>query len=95
MKKESICDYRRKSGRGKERLLSLLSGPASPTKGKILLDGKDISGLDHDRYRSHDIGVIFQSFNLLPKLMAIENVILSMDISGKSTIIKRNSNGTT
>lgn len=75
-----------KSGRGKTTLLSLLSGLASPTKGKILLDGKDISGLDHYRYyryRSHDIGVIFQSFNLLPKLTAIENVILSMDISGK------------
>ena len=72
-----------KSGRGKTTLLSLVSGLASPTKGKILLDGKDISGLDHYRYRSHDIGVIFQSFNLLPKLTAIENVILSMDISGK------------
>ena len=83
MKKGKVYAITGKSGRGKTTLLSLLSGLASPTKGKILLDGKDISGLDHYRYRSHDIGVIFQSFNLLPKLTAIENVILSMDISGK------------
>lgn len=72
-----------KSGRGKTTLLSLLSGLAIPTKGKILLDGKNIACLDHYKYRSHDIGVIFQSFNLLPKLTAVENVMLSMDIAGK------------
>lgn len=72
-----------KSGRGKTTLLSLLSGLAIPTKGKILLDGKNIACLDYYKYRSHDIGVIFQSFNLLPKLTAVENVMLSMDIAGK------------
>lgn len=71
-----------KSGRGKTTLLSLLSGLAIPTKGKILLDGKNIACLDYYKYRSHDIGVIFQSFNLLPKLTAVENVMLSMDIAG-------------
>ena len=63
-------------------LLSLICGLATPTSGSILLNGKDISSLNRYDYRSHDIGVIFQSFNLLPKLTARENVILSMDIAG-------------
>lgn len=71
-----------KSGAGKTTLLSLISGLALPTEGKILLNGQDITSLNRYEYRSHDIGVIFQSFNLLPKLTALENVLLSMDISG-------------
>ena len=63
-------------------LLSLICGLATPTSGSILLNGNDISSLNRYDYRSHDIGVIFQSFNLLPKLTARENVILSMDIAG-------------
>ena len=46
------------------------------------MGGQDISKIDRYDYRSHNIGVIFQSFNLLPKYTALENVILSMDISG-------------
>ena len=71
-----------RSGAGKSTLLSLISGLALPTEGKILLKGQDITSLNRYEYRSHDIGVIFQSFNLLPKLSALENVLLSMDISG-------------
>lgn len=71
-----------KSGAGKTTLLSLLSGLASPTSGQVLLNGTDIAKIDRFRFRSHDIGVIFQSFNLLPKLTALENVLLSMEISG-------------
>ena len=71
-----------RSGAGKTALLSLICGLATPTSGSILLNGKDISSLNRYDYRSHDIGVIFQSFNLLPKLTARENVILSMDIAG-------------
>ena len=72
-----------KSGAGKTTLLSLLSGLAAPTSGKILFEGKDISGIDKYIYRSQYVGVVFQSFNLLPNLTAVENVILSMDIAGK------------
>ena len=71
-----------RSGAGKSTLLSLISGLALPTEGNILLKGQDITSLNRYEYRSHDIGVIFQSFNLLPKLTALENVLLSMDISG-------------
>ena len=72
-----------KSGAGKTTLLSLLSGLAKPTGGKIYLDEQDTVRKDMYRYRSQDVGVIFQSFNLLPKLTAAENVILSMDVSGR------------
>ena len=71
-----------KSGTGKTTLLSLLSGLAKPTDGKILFKGKDISKIDRYKYRSNLVGVVFQSFNLLPYLSATENVMLSMDISG-------------
>lgn len=78
-----------KSGAGKTTLLSLLSGLTKPTSGKIYLDGEDTQKKDMYTYRSQDVGVIFQSFNLLPKLTAVENVILSMDVSGKKFIGKK------
>jgi len=78
-----------RSGVGKTTLLSLLSGLTSPTDGKIYVGEKDISSIDKYEYRSHDVGVVFQGYNLLPKLTAAENVILSMDISGKEFADKK------
>lgn len=72
-----------KSGAGKTTLLSVLSSLAKPTGGKIYLNEKDITKIDRYKFRSKYVGVIFQSFNLLTHLTALENVILSMDISGK------------
>ena len=71
-----------KSGAGKTTLLSLLSGLAKPTAGDIIYDGKSISKIDKYTFRSRFIGVVFQSFNLITKYTALENVILSMDVSG-------------
>lgn len=71
-----------KSGSGKTTLLSLLSGLEKAKEGKILFQGKDVAKLNRDEYRSRSIGVVFQSFNLLPYMTALENVVLSMDISG-------------
>lgn len=71
-----------RSGAGKTTLLSLLSQLTKPTEGKILYNGLDVSEVDQYLYRSQYAGVIFQSFNLLLHLTAVENVMLSMDIAG-------------
>ena len=78
-----------KSGAGKTTLLSILSGLAAPDSGTILYEGKDIRKMDKYRFRSHHMGVIFQSYNLLTKFTAVENVMLSMDIAGVRGINKR------
>lgn len=78
-----------KSGAGKTTLLSILSGLASPSSGKILYNGNDIKGINKYDYRRKYVGVIFQSFNLLTKLTAQENVQLSLDISGYKCDDKR------
>ena len=71
-----------KSGAGKTTLLSLLSGLAKPTGGEIFYDDKNVAKIDKYKFRSKYIGVIFQSFNLITKYTALENVILSMDVAG-------------
>ena len=71
-----------KSGAGKTTLLSLLSGLATPTAGEIFYDGKSIAKIDKYTFRSKYIGVVFQSFNLITKYTALENVVLSMDVAG-------------
>ena len=70
-----------KSGSGKTTLLSLITGLEKCTEGKVLYDGKDLNKMNLDTYRNTDIGIVFQSYNLLPRLTAVENIVLSMDIS--------------
>ena len=70
-----------RSGAGKTTLLSMLSGLLKPVKGQILYNDHDISRVNQFVYRSRDVGVVFQSYNLLPKLTAMENVVLSMDVA--------------
>lgn len=76
-----------KSGSGKSTLLSLLGALDKPTHGSILVDGKDITKL-HDRslikYRCRKIGFVFQQYNLVPNLTAVENVLLPMEFAGVS-----------
>src|SRR5574344_2014155 len=71
-----------KSGAGKSTLLSLLAGLEKTKNGEILYDGKDIDYISREKYRSSAVGIIFQSYNLLPQYTALENVVLSMNISG-------------
>ena len=78
-----------KSGAGKTTLLSLLSGLAAPNSGEIIYDGKSIAKIDKYTFRSKFIGVVFQSFNLITKYTALENVILSMDVAGYKTKSKK------
>ena len=72
------------SGAGKSTLLNLLGGLDSPTEGKIVVAGKDISTLDQDEladYRAYAVGFIFQSYNLIPTLTVYENVALVREIA--------------
>ena len=71
-----------RSGAGKTTLLSLLAALTSPSEGSIYVNGKDTFKGDTYRYRSSDVGIVFQNYNLLPKMNAVENVVLSMDIAG-------------
>ena len=80
--KGKIYAIRGRSGTGKTTLLSLISGLERCTEGEIIYDGKSLKDINLDYYRSHDIGIVFQSYNLLPFMTASENIILSMDASG-------------
>jgi putative ABC transport system ATP-binding protein len=73
-----------KSGSGKSTLLSLLGALDKPSKGKIEVDGRDVTKMrDHAliRYRCQKIGFVFQGYNLIPNLSALENVMLPMEFS--------------
>lgn len=71
-----------KSGAGKTTLLSLICGLDKKYDGNIYYQNKNLKKLNLDRYRNNDIGIVFQSYNLLVHMNAIENVVLSMDING-------------
>jgi putative ABC transport system ATP-binding protein len=73
------------SGCGKSTLLHVIGGLASPTRGKVLLDGNDLSALsdaERTRLRRHKVGFVFQRFNLLPTLSARDNIALAQHIHG-------------
>ena len=70
-----------RSGAGKSTLLSLLAGLERINENQIFYKDIDLSSLNLDRYRSHDIGIVFQSYNLLPQLTAVENVCLSIELN--------------
>lgn len=74
-----------KSGAGKTTLLSLISGLDTCRSGEILFNGQDIKTINRDRYRAQSIGVIFQSYNLLTNATAVENIVLSMNVSRDTT----------
>lgn len=75
------------SGSGKSTLLGLLAGLDSPSSGRIDLAGHDITAMDEDQraaVRAGHVGFVFQSFQLLPNLTALENVGLPLEIGGAS-----------
>jgi putative ABC transport system ATP-binding protein len=76
------------SGSGKTTLLGLLAGLDVPTGGQVLIDGVDLATLDEDgraSLRRRMVGFVFQSFQLLPALTALENVMLPMELAGSPT----------
>ncbi len=79
-----------RSGSGKTTLLSILAGLKEPTSGDVIYKKTNLTKINKDKYRSKNIGIVFQSFNLLPHLTALENVVLSMDIAGIKVKNKEN-----
>jgi putative ABC transport system ATP-binding protein len=74
------------SGAGKSTLLALLAGLDTPTSGRVLLAGADLTELDEDgraRLRAERVGFVFQSFHLVPALTALENVMLPLELAGR------------
>ena len=75
------------SGAGKSTLLALLAGLDEPTSGEVHLAGKDLTRLDEDgraAVRAGHVGFVFQSFHLVPSLTALENVMLPLELAGRS-----------
>lgn len=69
------------SGSGKTTFLSMISALDTPKEGTVLLDGTDIKKIGYEKFRRDDISIIFQSYNLIPYLTAVENVMIPMSIT--------------
>ena len=77
------------SGSGKSTLLALMAGLDTPSDGRVLLDGAPLSTLDEDgraKVRGEKVGFVFQSFQLLPSLTALENVMLPLELRGDGDV---------
>ncbi|NVO12880.1 MAG: ABC transporter ATP-binding protein [Rhodoplanes sp.] len=73
------------SGSGKSTLLMVLAGLERPDSGRVVVDGTDLGRLDEDdlaRFRGRKIGIVFQSFHLIPTMTAIENVAVPLELAG-------------
>jgi putative ABC transport system ATP-binding protein len=73
------------SGSGKSTLLMVLAGLERPDSGSVLVEGNDLTTLDEDRlarFRGARIGIVFQSFHLIPTMTALENVAISVELQG-------------
>jgi putative ABC transport system ATP-binding protein len=80
------------SGSGKSTLLGLLAGLDEASGGSVTINGTDLGTLDEDgraRFRGVHIGFVFQSFQLLPALTALENVMLPLELQGQSEVMQK------
>ena len=72
------------SGSGKTTILNMITGIDRPSAGRVLVDGADLGSMDEEQlaqWRGRTVGIVFQFFQLLPTLTALENAILPMDFS--------------
>ena len=75
------------SGSGKSTLLGILAGLDTPSRGRVSLAGQDLFALDEDQraaLRAQHVGFVFQSFQLMPNLTALENVMLPLELAGRA-----------
>jgi putative ABC transport system ATP-binding protein len=80
------------SGSGKSTLLMTMAGLERPDAGRVVVDGTDLAGLDEDalaRFRGRRIGIVFQSFHLIPTMTALENVALPLELAGEDEAFER------
>lgn len=87
MEKGELCVVLGPSGAGKTTILNLLGGMEKATSGHIVVDGKEITGMhgpELTEYRRLDVGFVFQFYNLMPNLTALENVELARQVSPKA-----------
>jgi putative ABC transport system ATP-binding protein len=80
------------SGSGKSTLLMIMAGLERPDKGEVEIDGVKLGGLNEDalaRFRGQRIGIVFQSFHLIPTMTALENVAAPLELSGSRDANKR------
>ncbi len=84
------------SGSGKSSLLAIIGGIERPTRGTVEVAGVDLGGLDEDGlalFRRQRVGVLFQSFHLIPTMTALENVALPLELAGRRDAFARARNG--
>jgi putative ABC transport system ATP-binding protein len=80
------------SGSGKSTLLMTLAGLERPDSGQVAVDGHDITALSEDalaRFRGEKIGIVFQSFQLIPTMTALENVAVPLELAGRADAFER------
>jgi putative ABC transport system ATP-binding protein len=80
------------SGSGKSTLLMTLAGLERPDSGNVLVDGHDLAALGEDalaRFRGEKIGIVFQSFQLIPTMTALENVAVPLELAGRADAFER------
>ena len=80
------------SGSGKSTLLMVMAGLEQADRGSVLVEGADLSGLSEDdlaRFRGGNIGIIFQSFHLVPTMTALENTAIPLELAGRGDAFER------
>ena len=80
------------SGSGKSTLLMIVAGLEKPTRGRVVVAGRDLSLLDEDalaRFRRGAVGIVFQAFHLVPTMTALENVAVPLELAGRADAMAR------
>ena len=80
------------SGSGKSTMMMIMAGLERPSSGRVSVAGHDLGGMDEDalaRFRRDNVGVVFQSFHLVPTMTALENVAIPLEFSGRADAFER------